>query len=100
MRRRRYRIIERTNSGDAGLGFIRKKVGVVYRFRTSVSVEFKLKARSATLKSQRTLLPCPGQSLGLATALPQPQKNACGVSLGRLLSQASKGEMVCVGTLS
>jgi len=26
--------------------------------------------------------------------------DACGVSLGRLLSRASKGEMVCVGTLS
>ena len=35
MRRRRYRIIERTNSADAGLGFVRKKVGAMSRFRTS-----------------------------------------------------------------
>ena len=35
MRRRRYRIIERTNSADAGLGFVRKKVEAVFRFRTS-----------------------------------------------------------------
>ena len=39
MRRRRYRVIERNNSADAGLGFARNKVRVVFRFRTSVSVE-------------------------------------------------------------
>src|SRR5437867_4398854 len=39
MRRRRYRLIERTNNAGAGLGFARRKVGAVFRFRTSVSVD-------------------------------------------------------------
>jgi hypothetical protein len=39
MRRRRCRIIERINNADAGRGFARNKVAVVFRFRTPVSVE-------------------------------------------------------------
>ena len=39
MRQRRYRIIERTNNADAGLGFVPKKVGAVFRFRTFERVD-------------------------------------------------------------
>ena len=58
MRRRRYRVIERTNNVDAGRGFAQNKVRVVFRFRPPVSVEVNLKAHLATLKRQRILLPC------------------------------------------
>jgi hypothetical protein len=38
-----------------------------------------------------------GQSLGVTIPFAAAE-NACGVSVGRLLSRAAKGEMVCVGT--
>ena len=36
--------------------------------------------------------------VGMGDRLPTAGENACGVHLGRLLSLASKGEMLCVGT--
>ena len=43
---------------------------------------------------------CPGNRRSLWRVPSAAERNVCGVSLGRSVSRASKGEIVCVGTLS
>ena len=57
MRRRKYRI-EGNNNADAGLGFDRNKVRVLFRLRTPVSAEVNLKAHFASFQDQQAPLPC------------------------------------------
>jgi hypothetical protein len=57
--------------------------------------QLEISAHIGVLEEERAM----PQRLTVATPSAAAE-NACGVSLGRLLSRASKGEMVCVGTLS
>lgn len=89
---------ERTNNADAARDFVRNKVGVVFRSSTSVSVE-GIEGLTSLLSNVSGSY-CLGRPVGQsADRLSTAERNVSAVSVGRLLCQESKGEMVWVGTL-
>jgi hypothetical protein len=62
------------------------------------TAELKFAAREPQPVRRPQIPPCPS-SRSLWRPPSTAAENACGISLGRLLSRTAKGEIVCVGTV-